>query len=433
MKLFLPQNADVIIRPCQYWDLSQVEPLLAETTLVTNHRWVAGRKPVWETDPLHRVLRFFQMLPNPFRPHSPLYVAQYKGTVCGAIQVNPFNRAGTTWRIEHLGVHGPVHGPVHGGSCGATESQSALTTALQLLRYCATEIWQARAWIAEVNIQDRFCLSVYRQSGFQPLAQLTYWAIAPDVLQTLSEGDPSLPNLCPVRSMDASLLCQLDTAALPPLVRQVFDRRTPDFSGNLWAQLAQVISFGQRGVETVQAYITDPQRKVAIGTYEAQFCRDGSQPHWVNLTTHPGYSWLYENLVGHLAQLVRAYPPQALQLTSADYQPDREVYLERIGAKRIEQTVLMSRSVWHKLRDPRVVSLESLSLAGMLPRLQPGQETIPGRVSLPVGVAMLSVAERSNQQTCARRPESHSPSSSPLFPLKAAQRVGETGIREEET
>jgi len=45
----------------------------------------------------------------------------------------------------------------------------------------------------------------------------------PSLLQELATGEPDLPNLLPVSNADAQLLYQLDTAAMPPLVRQVFD------------------------------------------------------------------------------------------------------------------------------------------------------------------------------------------------------------------
>jgi hypothetical protein len=61
-----------------------------------------------------------------------------------------------------------------------------------------------------------------------------------------------------------------------------------------------------------------------------------------------------------MAQLVQVYPSQILELASADYQSEREEYLEKLGANRLEHTLLMSRSVWHKLRETR--PLEGLQL-----------------------------------------------------------------------
>ncbi|HEY9750500.1 MAG TPA: hypothetical protein V6C63_17595, partial [Allocoleopsis sp.] len=70
-------------------------------------------------------------------------------------------------------------------------------------------------------------------------------------------------------------------------------------------------------------------------------------------------------------------------LSSADYQPEREEYLERIGATRREHTLMMSRSVWHKLREAKPVSLEGLQLSDVLQGFQPARKPVPGRMSLP--------------------------------------------------
>ncbi len=70
-----------------------------------------------------------------------------------------------------------------------------------------------------------------------------------------------------------------------------------------------------------------------------------------------------------------------LQLASADYQPEGEEYLEQIGANRIEHTLVMSRSVWHKVRESKFVSLEGIQLPEMLQGLQPVRKPIPGGMS----------------------------------------------------
>ena len=98
-----------------------------------------------------------------------------------------------------------------------------------LLRYCLEKIWQARTWILEIDIHDNSALALYRKNGFQRLAHMTYWGISPELLQELSHREPDLPNLLPVSNADAQLLYQLDTMAMPPLVRQVFDRHIQDF------------------------------------------------------------------------------------------------------------------------------------------------------------------------------------------------------------
>jgi hypothetical protein len=85
--------------------------------------------------------------------------------------------------------------------------------------------------------------------------------------------------------------------------------------------------------------------------------------------------------LSQLARIAQDFPQQGLQLASSDYQPEREEYLERIGAKRIEHTLIMSRSVWHKLRESKFVSLEGIQWQEMLQGLQPTRKPIPGGMS----------------------------------------------------
>jgi len=92
----------------------------------------------------------------------------------------------------------------------------------QLLRYCLETVWEARTWVLEVNINQKDSLALFRQHGFQPLAELTYWSLPPQLLQELSKQEADLPNLLPVSNADAQLLYQLDCVSMPPLLRQVF-------------------------------------------------------------------------------------------------------------------------------------------------------------------------------------------------------------------
>jgi hypothetical protein len=209
---------------------------------------------------------------------------------------------------------------------------------------------------------------------------LTYWEIEPNLLQELATGEPDLPNLLPVSNADAQLLYQLDTASMPPLVRQVFDRNTDDFKTSLFSGLIEGMKQWLNKTEVVSGYVFEPQRKAAIGYFQVKCCRN-QQPHLAQMTVHPAYTWLYPELLSQLARIVQdSSPSQALQLTSADYQPEREEYLEQIGAKRVEHTLLMSRSVWHKLRESRF-SLEGLQWSEVLQSLQPTRKPVPGGMS----------------------------------------------------
>ena len=363
------QNSNSVIRPVQHQDLDVVEPLFVEAAIADNHSNLeAVQRRLQQVRRWYGLFKFLSLFPNPFQYRFCAYIAEQDHQVRGAIQVSPFNRTRSTWRVERVGVV-------------QTESQTGVGS--QLLRSCFEAIWEARTWLLEVNVNNSTALALYRQNGFQPLAQLTHWAIAPELLQELAEREPDLPNLLPVSNADAQLLYQLDTAAMPPLVRQVFDRHLHDFKTSLFGAVLEGVKQWVNHTEVVSGYVFEPQRKAAIGYFQIQLCRDGSQNHVAQLTVHPAYTWLYPELLSQMARIAQDFPAQALLLSSADYQPEREEYLERIGATRREHTLMMSRSVWHKLREAKPVSLEGLQLSDVLQGFQTARKPVPGRMSLP--------------------------------------------------
>jgi hypothetical protein len=190
-----------------------------------------------------------------------------------------------------------------------------------------------------------------------------------------------LPNLLPVSNADAQLLYQLDAASMPPLVARVFDRHIQDFKTSFLTALVEGIRQGLEHTEIVSGYVFEPQRKAAIGYFQVQLSREGDCPHVAQLTVHPAYTWLYPELLSQMARLTQDFPTQPLHLTSADYQTEREAYLEQVGAHRIQHTLLMSRSVWHKLRESKSVSLEGLQLSDVLQSFQPARKPVPSRMS----------------------------------------------------
>ena len=80
-----------------------------------------------------------------------------------------------------------------------------------------------------------------------------------------------------------------------------------------------------------------------------------------------------------MSQIAQLRPEQPLYMTSTDYQPEREEFFSTVGATRMDHTLLMSRSVWHKIRETK--PQESWQLSGMLRGLQPIQEPIPSRMN----------------------------------------------------
>ncbi|WP_225880325.1 GNAT family N-acetyltransferase [Anabaenopsis elenkinii] len=367
MNSLLPRNLSVVIRPAQYRDLDPMEQItqdsLSELTpkqaeiVINQMQWLRR----W-----YGLLKFLSWFPNPLKYRFCAYVAEQGRLMLGMIQVSPFNRTRSTWRIDRVML---------------AKSLDKQGVGSQLLRHCFESILEARTWLLEVNINDKDALALYRHNGFQRLAEMTYWEIEPQLLAVLAQAEPDLPNLLPVSNADAQLLYQLDTASMPPLVRQVFDRNTRDFKTSLLGALADAVKQWLTKTEVVSGYVFEPQRKAAIGYFQVQLDRKGETPHVATLTVHPAYTWLYPELLSQLARIVQDFPQQGLQLASSDYQAEREEYLERIGAKRIEHTLVMSRSVWHKLRESKFVSLEGIQWSGVLQGLQPARKPIPGGMS----------------------------------------------------
>ena len=367
MTSLLPRNLSVVIRPAQYRDLDGIEQITQDSfaVLTPKEAQLAVKQMQW----LRRwygFLKFLSWFPNPLKYRFCAYVAEQGRALLGIIQVSPFNRTRSTWRIDRVML---------------AQSMEKQAVGSQLLRHCFESILEARTWLLEVNVNDKDALALYRQNGFQRLAEMTYWEIEPELLAQLAQAEPDLPNLLPVSNADAQLLYQLDTASMPPLVRQVFDRNTRDFKTSLFGALTDAVKQWVTKTEVVSGYVFEPQRKAAIGYFQVQLDRKGETPHVATLTVHPAYTWLYPELLSQLARIAQDFPRQGLQLASSDFQAEREEYLERIGAKRIEHTLVMSRSVWHKLRESKFVSLEGIQWTGVLQGLQPARKPIPGGMS----------------------------------------------------
>jgi ribosomal protein S18 acetylase RimI-like enzyme len=367
MTSLLPRNLSVVIRPVHYRDLDGIERISQESFAAdTAHGASAVANQMQWLRRWYGLLKFLSWFPNPLQYRFCAYVAEQGRMLLGMIQVSPFNRTRSTWRVDRVVLDRAVDKQGIGS---------------QLLRHCFETIVEARTWLLEVNVNDIEALALYRQNGFQRLAEMTYWEIDPDLLRELAQAEPDLPNLLPVSNADAQLLYQLDTASMPPLVRQVFDRNTRDFKTSLFGAIRDAIKQWVTKIEVVSGYVFEPQRKAAIGYFQVQLDRKGESTHVATLTVHPAYTWLYPELLSQLARIAQDFPQQGLQLASSDYQPEREEYLERIGAKRIEHTLIMSRSVWHKLRESKFVSLEGIQWTDVLQGLQPARKPIPGGMS----------------------------------------------------
>lgn len=364
-----PENRQIVIRPVQYRDLEAMESIAA--ALYQTESSTLWSKELEHVRQWYGLLKLLSLFPNPCQDDFRVYVAQWGQEILGALQVSPFNSTRSTWQVNRVLVN-----------MNATQPELVLGRkgiGSQLLRYCFENIWEARTWLLEVNVNEKKTLSLYRENGFQPLAQITYWRIPPEVLQQLAAEDRDLPNLLPVSNRDAQLLYQLDTVSMPPLLRQVFDRHIQDFktgiSGAIVAQLRQWLG----RVKIVSGYVFEPQRKAAIGYFKLEMSKIGSRPHEAEITVHPAYTWLYPKLFAPMALVLQDVPPQSLTVASADYQPEREAYLEKLGGERMEHTLLMTRSLWHKLRESKSLDLH---LSEVLQKLQPARTPLPTPMSL---------------------------------------------------
>jgi hypothetical protein len=360
-----------VIRPLQYRDLEAIEVLATLCCEEDRSHYASTFVRQWQQiRSWYGVWKFLSFFPHPERQDFRIYVALQEQQIVGLIQVSPFNNTRSTWRVDRVLVNN--HNPQREFSIGLRGIGS------QLMRYCLEQIWEARTWILEVNINDEKNLALYRQNGFQPLAQMTYWAISPECLAEVAAEDVDLPNLLPISNADAQLLYQLDCISMPPLLRQVFDRHIKDFQASFIKNaLTRLGSWFYRS-ETIKGFVFEPQRKAAIAYFCLEKSLEMTRPHKAQLNVHPAYTWLYPKLLGQIALNLQHLPLKTLELASADYQPEREEYLTKIGAQQVEHTLLMSRSVWHKLRETK--PLEGLQLAEMLQGLQPVGRPIPTRL-----------------------------------------------------
>jgi hypothetical protein len=372
-------KVQTIVRPLQYRDIEAIASLCQRSITPDSAVQNQIEQLLRQMNRWYAPFQFLNIIPTPTFTDRALLVAECEQQLRGVISVSPFNRTRSTWHVEWVSIDDKAPTPAQ------VTGKNDIGT--QLLRYCFEHIVQASTWVLEVDVNDNSALALYRQNGFQPLAHLTYWEIAPELLQELAQREPDLPNLLPVRNADAQLIYQLDTVSMPPLLRQVFDKQIHDFKTNIAQTMVGKFKGWIQQKQSVSNYVFETQRKAAIGYYHLSLNHDSQllgdknpQPHRAELTVHPAYTWLYPELMAQLARSCQDLPSQPLQLVSADYQPEREEYFQQIGAVRVKHSLLMSRSVWHKLREAKHLSLENLQLAEMLQSLQPSRQPLPNRL-----------------------------------------------------
>lgn len=382
----VPNNEQLIVRPLEYRDVDAINALVSEyVARETSKRLITIDRELEQVGSWYGLKRFLSLLPHSYYHGWRVYVAQQLAEVLGLIQVASLNSTRSTWRVERVLLNS------NSPQLELLKTQKEIGS--QLLRHCLQNIWEARTWMLEVNVNEKNHLALYRENGFQPLAQMTYWQVSSELIAQLAQQNPDLPNFLPISNADAPLLYQLDCVSMPPLLRQVFDRRVEDFKSNLVQSAVSKIRHWLNGTDVVSGYVFEPQRKAAIGYFRLESSKDGSRPHRAQLTVNPAYTWLYPKLTAQMAQIVQKsldsrhgladesqIYSQPLEIVSADYQPEREEYFNKIGANPVEHTLLMSRSVWHKIKEAK--PLEGLQLSDVLQGLKPARAPIPSRISL---------------------------------------------------
>ena len=377
----VPDNEQLIVRPLQHRDVDAINALVSEyVAKETSKRLITIDRELDQVGSWYGLKRFLSLLPRSYYHGWRVYVAQHLEEVLGLIQVSSLNSTRSTWRVERVLLNS------NSPQLALLKTQKEIGS--QLLKYCLQNIWEARTWMLEVNVNEKNHLALFRENGFQPLAQMTYWQIPSELIAQLAQQNSELPNFLPISNADAPLLYQLDCVSMPPLLRQVFDRHVEDFKTNIVQNAVSQIRRLLNGTEVVSGYVFEPQRKAAIGYFRLESSKDGSRPHKAQLTVNPAYTWLYPKLTAQMAQIVRESlsskrgltdNAQPLEIVSADYQPEREEYFNKIGATAVEHTLLMSRSVWHKIKETK--PLEGLQLSDVLQGLKPARAPIPSRVS----------------------------------------------------
>ncbi|MEM7591361.1 MAG: GNAT family N-acetyltransferase [Cyanobacteria bacterium P01_A01_bin.83] len=381
----VPDKDQLIVRPLQHRDVDAINALVSECVAKeTSKRLITIDRELEQVGSWYGLKRFLGLLPHSYYHGWRVYVAQHLESVLGLIQVSSLNSTHSTWKVERVLLNSNL------AQAEILKTQKEIGS--QLLRYCLQNIWEARTWMLEVNINEKNHLALYRENGFQPLAQLTYWQIPSELIFQLAQQEPELPNFLPISNADAPLLYQLDCVSMPPLLRQVFDRHVEDFKSSIVQNAVSQIRLWLNGTDVVSGYVFESQRKAAIGYFRLESCKDGSRPHRAQLTVNPAYTWLYPQLTAKMAQIVQEslgrqnsladynqLYSQPLEIVSADYQPEREEYFNEIGASSVEQTLLMSRSVWHKIKE--VKPLEGLQLSDVLQGFKPARAPIPSRIS----------------------------------------------------
>ncbi|MFM7634400.1 MAG: hypothetical protein ACKO7Z_02205 [Cyanobacteriota bacterium] len=309
--------------------------------------------------PLHPVLRRALLLGLPERilhtiarrpslaPQVLVAFAPRSQDALGLIVSRRLNRSGSCWQLQHLRTIPATERRRLGGA---------------LLRSAIQRARGARSWIAEGSSLDPDRLALLREQGFQPLRTDQLWRWQPS--GAALPGATALPaelKLQPLNGRNAALVWHLEQAACPAQLRQLLDRRVEDLldqsQGRGWLLL-------------------DPSRRQAVAA--ARWVGDhAGGGHDLALTLQEGWQHLLGNgadlLLRHAAEHLGGH---GLWLRCDVRDQARQAWLERLGAERRDERVLMARSVWSRPSQPLLVRSGG-PIEAVLEQLQPGRRPLP--------------------------------------------------------
>jgi len=148
------QNTELQLRPLYPRDVDALEQLKGSGIVITDPsaeilndgtaRFQHHSMALW----WQRV----STLAIPNRPRWSGFVATWGDRVCGLIAVSPFNRTRSTWRVDRVAINPAVVPPSSEGPLDSIGSR--------LLRHCFETVWEARMWLAEVDIEQKSALAL---------------------------------------------------------------------------------------------------------------------------------------------------------------------------------------------------------------------------------------------------------------------------------
>lgn len=148
MSLSVQNTPKLVVRPLQYRDVEAINALVNECVVRENSkRLVTIDRELEQVGSWYGLKRFLSFLPQSHYHGWRIYVAQRLEEVLGIIQVSSLNSTRSTWKVERVLLNS------NSPHLELLKSQKEIGS--QLLRYCLENIWEARTWMLEVNVNEK--------------------------------------------------------------------------------------------------------------------------------------------------------------------------------------------------------------------------------------------------------------------------------------